>query len=261
MLENYPRGILVHMCPSVVQPARSLHCTVEIHLRTTAPHKRLPARRAVCGSLLGSRCFAGDCPRLLRSARYASRDRVCWGMLGTACDCSNSCVPPSTKEQHKGRGGGLHFRTSPSWASSAAFVCSMWVYTRALLLVVTLQNLRGHNNGRGHGPISSRTKFCPPTSPKISISDSVLHAKDKTRRGVYMAASFLPSSMVSKLPMPCFVFFLYTLINLYAKYERMCVNAIVPVACFVRPSHLCRYVCVGVSRASYAWCTSRSMCR
>lgn len=115
----------------------------------------------------------------------------------------------------QGKGGGLHFRTSPSWSSSAAFVFSMWVYTRA-------SSARGHlaksswaQPRRGAWPdfvFVFVFAQCPvlksahPKSSKVFISDPVLHAKDKTRHSVYMTASLLPSPMVSKLSMPCFVF-------------------------------------------------------
>ena len=133
--------------------------------------------------------------------------------------------PHPTKEQPK-KGGVFIFVLFLRGFLSVAFVLRMWVYTRASCARGHLTNRRRHTHGGGHGPISfvfvvlfvSRTKIGPTKNLKIFISDPVLHAKDKTRHDVYTTASFLPSPMVSKLSMPCFVFiYLLTLINLHAK--------------------------------------------
>jgi len=94
------------------------------------------------------------------------------------------------------------------------FVCGC-MHGPPVLARPHLTNRRGHTHGGGHGPISSSFSWlssCPaPKSahqenPKIFIYDPSSICKDTTRRNVYTTACFLPSPMVSKLPMSCFVF-------------------------------------------------------
>ena len=141
------------------------------------------------------------------------------------------------------------------------FVCGC-MHGPPVLARSHLTNRRGHTHGGGHGPISSSFSWlssCPaPKSAHQKVQKSsfmtpfYMQRHNKTK---YTTACFLPSPMVSKLPMSCFVFayfLLLTLINLHAMYVSLVNLFQLPVACFVRPAPLWRSARVGVPRASCA---------
>ena len=81
-------------------------CAVAMHLRTTA---RRPGRAVgVCWGL----------------AVLLGTARGCWGLLGTACDCSNSCVPPSIV---KGRIANTQLFFVPSFPHGPSLSILLWI--------------------------------------------------------------------------------------------------------------------------------------